>query len=301
MKKTLAILLAAIMLLSVSAAVAEGYNFPATLKGVEGVPEMPEVPALKTKNDGVTQTVTADGEFESLSAVVNWQWLPITFEDGVATFSMDDFKKNQQGTGTYAGMWGYPGSDGDNSWQIATAESGTYKGYWEKWGEGVYYREYVVDNGDGTETLYGCLYGRYSGTYEMGFAYDGKTADGISVKYDRFGAPVVISQEFTGLNLLGNEVDPVKTTVTWIPLENYTGIWVGRYYITNITEEFEEGDIASISADFSSNGALMAKSAGTVVTAAEAPAEEEAEEVVEEAAEEVVEEAAEEVVEEVTE
>jgi hypothetical protein len=96
------------------------------------------------------------------------------------------------------------------------------------------------------------------------FAYDGEAADGSHVKYGRYGECLQISTTLTGVNFLGTDKTPVKTTVSWTPLEHY-GKRVWNWYIYEIVEEYEDG--TKLEAHFSSSkgGKLL----GTKTIAAE--------------------------------
>jgi hypothetical protein len=86
--------------------------------------------------------------------------------------------------------------------------------------------------------------------WSLGYAYNGATNDGTNVYYGRYGEVVQISKDLTGVNFLGTDKTPVKTTVTWIPLEHY-GKKAYNYYINQITEEYEDG--SKLTAHFSSS------------------------------------------------
>ena len=86
--------------------------------------------------------------------------------------------------------------------------------------------------------------------YSLGYAYNGATNDGTNVYYGRFGEVVQISKDLTGVNFLGTDKTPTKTTVTWIPLEHY-GKKAWNYFIYTIVEEYEDG--SKLTAKFSSS------------------------------------------------
>ena len=104
----------------------------------------------------------------------------------------------------------------------------------------------------------------YTSRQKDDFAFDGETADGIHVRYGRYGECVQIAVEMTGVNFLGTDKTPVKTTVFWRPLEHY-GKNVSNYYINNITEEYEDGSMLEV--EFSSS------MGGKRLKATETPAE----------------------------
>ena len=111
---------------------------------------------------------------------------------------------------------------------------------------------YVEFHADGIVRDYNRDYSHSYGNYRMDddFAYDGEAADGTHVRYGRFGECVQIAVTLTGVNFLGTDKTPVKTTVYWRPLEHY-GKNVWNFYINNITEEYEDG--SKLEAHFSSS------------------------------------------------
>ena len=86
--------------------------------------------------------------------------------------------------------------------------------------------------------------------WSLGYAYNGATNDGTNVYYGRYGEVVQISKDLTGVNFLGTDKTPTKTTVTWIPLEHY-GKKAYNYYLSAITEEYEDG--TKLTAHFSAS------------------------------------------------
>jgi hypothetical protein len=124
----------------------------------------------------------------------------------------------------------------------------------------------VEDHPQGIVREYNKTYRQDFGTYELpdDFAFDGETVDGVHVRYGRYGECVQIAVTLTGVNFLGTDKTPVKTTVYWRPLEHY-GKNVWNWYINTITEEYEDG--SKLEAHFSSSkgGKLL----GTKVIAAE--------------------------------
>ena len=111
----------------------------------------------------------------------------------------------------------------------------------------------MVDyHADGIVRIYDRYYTQSFGNYELpdDFAYDGETADGVHVRYGRFGELVQIGMTLTGVNYLGTDKTPTKTIVYWRPL-NHKGKNVSKFYINQITEEYEDG--TKLSAPFSSS------------------------------------------------
>ena len=97
---------------------------------------------------------------------------------------------------------------------------------------------------------YRLMTGGAGGSAVADFAYDGEAADGTHVKYGRYGECLQIATTLTGVNFLGSDKTPVKTTVNWCPLEHY-GKKVWNWYIYEITEEYEDG--TKLTAHFSSS------------------------------------------------
>jgi hypothetical protein len=119
---------------------------------------------------------------------------------------------------------------------------------------------YVDYKADGIVRDYDREYNHSYGNYRLttggtgnaiaDFAYDGEAADGTHVKYGRYGECLQIATTLTGVNFLGTDKTPVKTTVNWCPLEHY-GKKVWNWYIYEITEEYEDG--TKLTAHFSSS------------------------------------------------
>jgi len=131
--RVLALSLALVMVLGVSAAFADAYTIPKTLKNVEGLPENPEVPELKTINDGKTETVTVvSGQLVSLSAVWGDATVPLTLADGAVSFDMT-------GHNVQLGM------KGKSAWYHYDTELTTKKKL-----DNPYYDYDVTKNDDGT-------------------------------------------------------------------------------------------------------------------------------------------------------
>ena len=108
--RILALLLSA-LLLSCSLAAAEDYAAPMNAADIVGLPAMPDVPAMKTKNDGVTETITLSEELESLSAYWNWGAFPITLEGTTATYDIAENNRKfdcQQGMYTWGKTYDAP-------------------------------------------------------------------------------------------------------------------------------------------------------------------------------------------------
>jgi hypothetical protein len=114
------------------------------------------------------------------------------------------------------------------------------------------YCGYAEYRPDGIVRIYDNTYTQSFGVYELDddFAYDGATADGTLVRYGRYGELVRVGVTLTGVNFLGTDKTPTKTTVYWRPLE-HKGKNVSNYYIFQITEEYEDG--SKLNAHFSSS------------------------------------------------
>ena len=89
MKKTLALILAVMMLVAMTAvASANGYipRQPSIANSKLLGLECPNVPSMKCKNDGWTQTVTLSEGLDYLAGVWNWQWVNVEWSDDSHTF-----------------------------------------------------------------------------------------------------------------------------------------------------------------------------------------------------------------------
>ncbi len=121
MKKFVRILVLALALALVCASAA--FAVPSNLKEIEGLPELPPIPSMKTKNDGVTQNVTLSEPLQYLNAVCNWQFVLVSFDaEGLnGTVSLDVCKEQgcQLGRGKMSyNASGWTANDG-NDWDKA--------------------------------------------------------------------------------------------------------------------------------------------------------------------------------------
>ena len=91
------------------------------------------------------------------------------------------------------------------------------------------------------------------GSYDMDFAYDGETLDGVHVQYNAHGKLVTAAVAMTGQNFLGLDQSPSLSIVTFSTGTNAKGKQV--VYISNITEEIDEN--TRVSADFAQNGKCL--------------------------------------------
>ena len=71
------------------AAAAEPYTVPKNLAEVSGLPENPEAPAMRTRTDGGTVSISVDGELTALNVCWNRIVFPLTLQDGEAAFTID--------------------------------------------------------------------------------------------------------------------------------------------------------------------------------------------------------------------
>ncbi|MBR6186375.1 MAG: hypothetical protein IKQ41_08960 [Clostridia bacterium] len=111
LSRILAVLLAAALLFSCSMAFAEDFSVPKTVGAIEELPDMPDVPGMKTKNNGVTETITLTDELEYINAVWNWNWFPIEMDGTTGTYDIaaNNAKfRCQQGMGTWESTWDAP-------------------------------------------------------------------------------------------------------------------------------------------------------------------------------------------------
>ena len=80
MKNILRILAVALIATMLCSSVA--FAVPKSLSAIEGLPEIPaNPPEMKTKNNGVTQTVTLSEPLASLKVYDNGEWLDVTFDE----------------------------------------------------------------------------------------------------------------------------------------------------------------------------------------------------------------------------
>ena len=80
MKNILRILAAALIATMLCTSVA--FAAPRSLSAIEGLPEIPaNPPEMKTKNNGVVQTVTLSEPLTSLNVYNDGEWLPVTFDE----------------------------------------------------------------------------------------------------------------------------------------------------------------------------------------------------------------------------
>ena len=80
MKNFLRILAVALIVTMLCTSVA--FAAPKSLSAIEGLPEIPQnIPEMKTKNNGVVQTVTLSEPLVSLNVYNDGEWLPVTFDE----------------------------------------------------------------------------------------------------------------------------------------------------------------------------------------------------------------------------
>jgi len=255
MKKFVSILVALVMILAATSALALS-----NLSEISGLPDMPELPKMKVKSSGDVVTVTLDAPVAWMSAVRNWgDYTGLEFdENNVAVYSRSGDKVNPG-----FGIWGW-GPDQRNSNINADVQEGVdldiseyeYKNKYKggSYGEHYYGYQKVYENEEGDEEYpdgYTVVVNYDSfvngGSYAMPYAYHGATAEGVNVYYDTHGLLIKADMEVTGQNFFGTETAPTKSKITWAS-GNYC------YYISNITEEYEDG--SSISVDFAHNGKI---------------------------------------------
>jgi len=255
MKKLVSLLLALIMVLAATSALALG-----NISEISGLPDMPELPKMKVKSSGDVVTVTLDAPVAWMSAVRNWgDYTSLEFdENNVAVYSRSGDKVNPG-----FAIWGWGpnqrSSDGDTYILSGVGHDIPEYEYKDKYKGGSYGEHYygyqkVYENEEGDEDYpdgYTVVHWYNSfvngGSYAMPYAYHGATAEGVNVYYDTHGLLIKADMEVTGQNFFGTETAPTKSKITW-----YSGNYC--YYISNITEEYEDG--SSISVDFAHNGKI---------------------------------------------
>ena len=251
MKKFVSLLLALVLVLAATSALALS-----NISEISGLPDMPELPKMKVKSSGDVVTVTLDAPVAWMSAVRDWSnYAGLEFdENNVAVYSRSGDKINPG--------FAYYGWDRGRNYTtlekdvVSEDYAKSYKAWTVKdkvkygdWGQETYYKGYIVPgkDADGNKVYYEVFETSQisGGSYAMAYAYHGATADGVNVYYDTHGLLIKAEMEVTGQNFFGSETAPTKSKITWSS-GNYC------YYISNITEEFEDG--TKISADFAHNG-----------------------------------------------
>ena len=263
MKKILSIVLALALVLSVAAASADiiaGKTFAAD---IEGIPELPSIPSMTTKNDDHTAVISLSEELGWLNVVSNWQWLDIITWDGpVGTYSLDEdaFAKLQPGFGEYHGRWyGVPYAierglaeepklgNGDDClypcFEYPNPDDPT-----------TYIVRVTKKELDGTWAVLEQWTGRYSGNYELGFTYDGATKDGVGVRYDAWGKLVQATIPMNEVNFFGEEEAPALTNVIYWAYEPLP--WVHQISLGRIESRDADGNLLHY-AEFASNGKCL--------------------------------------------
>jgi hypothetical protein len=286
--------LALTLAMVLSIAVASAAVIPGNVKDVADLPAVPSVPSMKVKANDHVATVTLSEEVQFLNAW--WSWAPTAVEmDGtVGTYRVDGHK-NQVGTGTFGSLskpteikdivTNYRGVSYPR-YKISAPQDSTkdeydrfLKGDREFKSHFTWADTWANGGGNGKEWTHVWKAGKdaqgndiykkytYSGTfgwYEMGFAYDLKTADGVDVKYDRFGRPVEIGLWVDNTNFFNAENPASGAYIVWKvrlyggskPTEQFPAkrVWC----IDSIKEQYDEGDVASITAVYhNGNGKLL--------------------------------------------
>ena len=251
-----ALVVAVMMVLAVSIASAD-YAVPGQTSTIEDLPERPEVPTMTTKRHGDSITVTMSEAPASMSALYNGEYVDMSFdEDNVAVVDATN-GKSQIGTSTYGEatvLRFYPSGEEavfystvgdaafyDGKYYVAPYKMTiSYKPYLDAEGNFIY-----DENGEALGQVVICEVG----WEDMEYAYEGETQDGVRVCYGRFGECLAITVTVEGVSYFNNDVEPSKVEVTFKPLET-AGRASWKWYVANITETYDEGDVASISATY---------------------------------------------------
>lgn len=125
MKKTARIFGLALALALVFSSVA--FAVPGNVHSIEGLPELPSIPTMKTKNDGKTETITLSEPLAYLNVISRWTWMDIiTFdEEGTTgTFSLDEIKNAQPGMDTWQAEATWISGYGESREQVGSDEAG---------------------------------------------------------------------------------------------------------------------------------------------------------------------------------
>ncbi len=162
MKKVLVLVLALAALLCV-AVTASAVTIPENVKDLD-IPEIPALPEMKCKNDGLTQTITFSEPVDWMAAIFcdghDWTWNDVSWTSPEHTEATVDMTAHKQSPGY--GFWASSNYDdeGNCTW------SGT-------------------------------------GFYEMDYAYDVVLKDGTDVKYNQFGEPREVTLKKPGSEFFG--------------------------------------------------------------------------------------------------
>ncbi|MBR5345692.1 MAG: hypothetical protein IK127_07685 [Clostridia bacterium] len=163
MKKILVLVLALAALLCIAAA-ASAVTIPENVKDLD-IPEIPALPTMHCKNDGVTQTITFSESVDWMAVVFcdghDWTWNDVTWASPEHTEATADMTAHKQSPGY--GFWA----------------NSTY-------------------DDEGTCTWSG------TGFYEMDYAYDVVLKDGTDVKYNQFGDLAELTLKNAGSEYFGN-------------------------------------------------------------------------------------------------
>ena len=163
MKARLTVFVLLIVALISVAVVASAITIPSVKES--GAPEPPEIPTMKCKNDGVTQTVTMSSPIDWIASIWNWEWFEMKFD-------------NEEHTQASVSMEGHHAAQG-----------------WGIWVSSNYDEE-----GNVTWTGTG-IYGEEGHPY----AYDVTLPGGTNVKYGAHGNPVEITiDDYAGSSYFDN-------------------------------------------------------------------------------------------------
>ena len=243
---------------------ASAFAAPSNLSQVEGLPERPEAPTMKTKNDGAIQTVTLSGPLATLNAVAGLEFFPMEFSEDGLTATLDMATLNGQIIGRANSHYYVDGS----SWSMwddyisfsipndATEEEAEeirsnamaeaeeviplddgrviipIRDGIVTYGSEQFYDVYSYDTEDDENTYYYIDRDRNYHTYVYeaapingyALAYEGTTADGAVVRYDNYGKLKEIIVTVEGQNYLGSEQAPTKSEV------HFEQVTAGNYW-----------------------------------------------------------------------
>ncbi len=248
MKKTIRIMgLALVLALLCTSAFAA----PSNLSQIEGLPERPDAPTMKTKIDGTTQIATLSAPLASLNAVAGLERFPMELSEDGLTATLDLSTLNgltigRANTGYYLEDSSWIDWRDEDSFSASEVEDvdaekekilermtetplatqtdiAAYNNGQAQFTE-YYGPEYIQQgswtdgNGD-THYWFGRVSDAHVFVYEASpvngyaLAYEGTTADGAVVRYDNYGKLREIIVTVEGQNYLGSEQAPTKSEV----------------------------------------------------------------------------------------
>ena len=251
MNRIFALALALALVFSFTAA--EAAVIPGHRDAIPGLPELPAIPLMKTRVTGAHELITLSEPVEALTAWFDWMPEEVTLLDGTLGNLNLAGRTMLVGTSPY-GSYGKPVYTG-NPPQASTVISGPIHIK-----EGAYVEKTWTDK-------YGFTYvGKFGyrdlnlerDGHQLGtFAFSVATKDGLEVYYDRYGKPTIIIAPYTGTSFFSAENPASSGCVVW-SVRIYGAAKRRTWCLSSITENFDEGNVASITAYYKNgNGELL--------------------------------------------